>query len=108
MLTYVTDDHISLVKDYSSHAWEIGGIYLIWTFTHYTASHLYVKFCTPLSISGFILSPFTVATPHCSGLRWCINRGSETVSTMWITMGTWLTKKIVFQGRAKEELVKII
>ena len=31
MLTYVTDDHMNLIKDYSSHAWEIGGIYIIWT-----------------------------------------------------------------------------
>ena len=99
MLSYITDEHTTLIKEYSSHAWDIGGIYLLWTLTHYTASQLYVKFCTPLSVSGFILSPFTVASPHCSGLRWCINKGSETVSTMWITIGTWLTKKIIFPAK---------
>ena len=99
MISYVNDEHVSLIKDYSSHVWEIGGIYIIWTFTHYTASQLYVKFCTPLSITGFFLSPFTVASPHCSGLRWCINRGSETISFMWITVGTWLTKRIIFPSK---------
>ena len=44
MLSYITDEHTTLIKEYSSHAWDIGGIYVLWTLTHYTASQLYVKF----------------------------------------------------------------
>lgn len=43
----------------------ISGIYLLWIFLHYVASHLYVKLCVPNTIIGFIMSPFMTSTPHC-------------------------------------------
>jgi len=41
------------------------GYYLMWITLHYLAVHSYPMYCAPLTISGFILSPFMVAAPHC-------------------------------------------
>ncbi len=71
--------------------WKITGIYVLWIFIHFFASHLYVKYCTHYSIIGFITSPLLIASPHCLGLRWCISQGASTITTMWIVIGTWCT-----------------
>ena len=68
----------------------VSRIYLLWIFLHYIASHSYVKFCTPNTISGFIISPFLTSSPHCNGLRWVINSGSNVINNMWLLLGTWL------------------
>ena len=68
----------------------VSRIYLLWIFLHYIASHSYVKFCTPNTISGFIISPFLTSSPHCNGLRWVINNGSNVINNMWLLLGTWL------------------
>ena len=68
----------------------VSRIYLLWIFLHYVASHSYVKFCTPNTISGFIISPFLSSSPHCNGLRWVINNGSIVINNMWLLLGTWL------------------
>jgi hypothetical protein len=67
----------------------IAGIYIIWIFLHYVASHLYVRFCVPHTLYGFLLSPFLVATPYCIGLRWLVNNGANTIHSMWILLGSW-------------------
>jgi len=74
--------------------WKITGIYVLWIFIHFFASHLYVKYCTSYTIIGFVTAPFLIASPHCVGLRWCIMRGADTITTMWIVLGTWMATKL--------------
>lgn len=68
----------------------ITGIYFLWIFFHYFASHLYVKICVPETIIGFLISPFLITTPYCVGLRWVIHTGANTINNMWIILGTWI------------------
>ena len=75
-------------------AWKISGIYIIWIFIHFFASHLYVKYCTPYTIIGFITAPILIASPHCIGLRWCITHGASTITAMWIVIGTWFATRL--------------
>lgn len=67
----------------------ISGIYILWICLHYFASHLYVKFCVPTTVMGFLLSPFMTATPHCHGLRWIVYNAANVINNMWIVCGTW-------------------
>ena len=73
---------------------KVGGVYAGWISTHYVASHLYTKICTPLSIKGFIASAFNTATPHCTALRWCVYQGANTITNMWIMVGLWVVSKV--------------
>ena len=70
-------------------------IYLLWIFLHYTASQLYVKLCVPENLTGFLLSPFMTATPHCQGLRWIIYNAASVINNMWILLGSWLCSTIL-------------
>ena len=76
---------------------KISIIYFVWIFMHYTASHMYTKFCVPNSFYGFVMSPFLTSTPHCSGLRWIVFNGANTINSMWILIGTWFGTKILTQ-----------
>ena len=51
---------------------------------------MYIQFCTPKSVSGFIMSPFMAAAPHCQAIRWGIYNGGNSIVTMWMAMGVWL------------------
>ena len=73
----------------------ISGIYLAWICLHYFASHLYVKFCVPITVMGFFLSPFMTATPHCQGLRWVVYNAANMINNMWIVCGTWICSKLL-------------
>ena len=64
------------------------GIYLVWIVIHYGASHLYIKCCVPDDINGFMFSPFIAPAPHCQALRWCIYNGGNSISAMWIILGS--------------------
>lgn len=46
---------------------KISGIYLLWICLHYFSAHLYIKFCVPNTIIGFLMSPFMISAPHCQG-----------------------------------------
>ena len=94
MLSFLTQEKIHILKYYLKYGWKISGIYIIWTFIHYISAHLYVKFCTPFTLMGFIAAPFIVASPHCSGLRWCVQEGSRILTSMWVVMGTWIITNI--------------
>jgi hypothetical protein len=87
------------LKEKSSHYGamfiELCGIYLVWIVLHYLSAHLYVSWCTPMTVVGFLLSPFVVPAPHCQAFRWVIVNGSNNITTMWFTFGTWVAKKIV-------------
>jgi hypothetical protein len=74
---------------------KISGIYLLWICLHYIASHLYIKFCVPSTIFGFIMSPFMTATPHCLGLRWIVYNAANMINNMWLVLGTWICSTIL-------------
>jgi len=71
-------------------AWQAFGLYLIWIVIHYVASHLYVRWCVPATLLGFLASPFLIPAPHCQALRWTIYNGGISISSMWVVFGMWL------------------
>jgi hypothetical protein len=71
------------------------GYYLIWVTLHYLAVHLYPMYCAPLTITGFILSPFMVSTTHCIAMRWLITEGSNVIVTMWLAIGAYAIQKML-------------
>jgi hypothetical protein len=73
----------------------VAGIYLMWICLHYFASHLYIKFCVPTTLMGFLLSPFMTATPHCQGLRWVVYNAANMINNMWIVCGTWVCSTLL-------------
>lgn len=70
-------------------------IYLLWIVLHYISPHLYVHFCVPLTLQGFIMSPFIAPSPHCQALRWAIYNGGNTIIAMWVVLGTWIMQKLI-------------
>ena len=78
------------MRSFIKQVWKVGGIYFIWSVLHFSSIHLYQKFCTPFTISGFISSPFLVTTPHCRAFRWCIKNGADALNSMWVIFGTWV------------------
>jgi len=73
----------------------IYGIYLLWILLHYTSSHLYIYYCTPGSLIGFLSSPIIAPLPHCQAFRWIIYNGGNSIINMWIIVGLWITKYLV-------------
>jgi hypothetical protein len=71
------------------------GYYLIWVTLHYLAVHLYPTYCAPLTMVGFILSPFMVSAPHCMAMRWLINEGSNVIVTMWVAIGAYAIQRML-------------
>ena len=85
-----------LIKDAISILWwlltiiiSLFGYYLMWITLHYAAVHLYPMYCAPFTITGFVLSPFMVAAPHCVAMRWLISEGSKVIVTMWVSIGAY-------------------
>lgn len=78
---------------------KVSGIYLLWIGLHYFSAHLYVKFCVPNTIIGFIMSPFMIMTPHCQGLRWIVYNAASIINNMWILIGAWIYSMIWIIGR---------
>jgi hypothetical protein len=74
-------------------------IYLLWISFHYFASQLYVPFCAPNTIIGFLLSPILASTPQCKALRWIINFGGNEMETMWLIFGLWITTKLLVSSK---------
>jgi len=73
----------------------VTGVYLLWIFLHYFASHLYVKLCVPNTVIGFLMSPFMTATPHCQGLRWVVYNAANMINNMWIICGSFICSTIL-------------
>jgi len=71
--------------------------YLAWTTAHHVSPHLYTYFCTPNTLWGIIASPFMVSAPHCTGLRWAIFEGGNTINAMWFSITAYLTSKMMFR-----------
>jgi hypothetical protein len=71
------------------------GYYIMWIVLQYAAAHLYPVYCMPISISGFLLSPFMVSAPHCVAMRWMITEGSNIIITMWVTLGAYAIQRMI-------------
>ncbi len=70
----------------------IFGYYFMWIVLHYTAVHLYPRYCAPSTILGFVLSPFMVSALHCIVLRWIVLEGSNVIVSMWVVVGTFAVR----------------
>ena len=73
---------------------KVSGIYLLWISLHYFSAHLYIKYCVPNTIIGFMMSPFMIMTPHCQGLRWIVYNAANIINHMWILIGAWIYSMI--------------
>jgi hypothetical protein len=71
------------------------GYYLMWITLHYLAVHLYPTYCAPLTVMGFILSPFMVSAPHCIAMRWLATEGSNVIVTMWVAVGAYAIQRML-------------
>ena len=71
------------------------GIIVLWIFLHFVTPHLYVYFCTPATLLGFVASPFIATAPHCIALRWCIYNSGNIITSMWMLIGAWLVRKLL-------------
>ena len=76
-------------------------IYLLWIAIHYLSSHFYVQLCTPSTLSGFLMSPFLVSSPHCKALQWTMNRGTDVIENMWVVFGLWLSSYLLSSSYKK-------
>ena len=86
---------MTMTKILSNQFVRLVGIYFAWIACHYLAAQLYAYLCTPLTIIGFILSPFMIAAPHCQALRWTVYNGGVTIMNMWALLGAWIISKLV-------------
>ena len=69
-------------------------IYAGWIFVHYASAHAYTYFCVPLTWKGLLLSPFTVPTFHCTGLRWLTYVGGNKMISMWVLASIYMLDKL--------------
>jgi len=93
-----TDMTISYIFKTLIFLFKISGIYLLWIGLHYFSAHLYIKFCVPNSVIGFIMSPLMITTPHCQGLRWIVYNAANIINHMWILIGAWIYSMIWITG----------
>tara|TARA_Y100000816_G_C26077262_1_gene567239 strand:- start:1123 stop:1488 length:366 start_codon:yes stop_codon:yes gene_type:complete len=98
-LSYILEARNDIVK-WMKYLYVVGSLYLIWITVHFFSSNLYVYYCTPFTLIGFIQSPFMVLSPHCIALRWLSYKGSEQIASMWSIIGVYLLSV------AKEYLIK--
>ena len=93
-----TDKAVSFILRTTIFLFKVSGIYILWIGLHYFSAHLYVKFCVPNSLVGFIMSPFMIMTPHCQGLRWIVYNAANIINHMWILIGAWIYSIIWIVG----------
>ena len=93
-----TDKSISFILRTTVILFKISGVYILWIGLHYFSAHLYVKFCVPNSVIGFVMSPFMITTPHCQGLRWIVYNAANIINHMWIVIGAWIYYMIWITG----------
>jgi hypothetical protein len=87
-------EFVSFVKSFTAS-------YLVWITLHYACSHLYVQYCVPSGIMGFLYSPFMTPMPHCVAMRWVVYNGGKIVEVMWFMLGKWALEKLVFPSRVQ-------
>jgi hypothetical protein len=57
---------------------------------HYISANTYPTLCTPCTITGMVMTPFMVVTPHCQAIRWVINWSGNQINMAWISLGGYL------------------
>ena len=60
---------------------------------HYWSAHLYVYFCAPVGLIGFLKSPFMTLTPQCQFLRWSVFHSGALINVVWTIVGLYLFAK---------------
>jgi len=98
---FLVDKFISFTYKTIIFLFKISGIYMLWICLHYFAAHLYIKFCVPNTLFGFIMSPLMISTPHCQGLRWIVYNAANIINNMWILVGTWISSMIWIMGNSQ-------
>ena len=88
-LWYIIKKLLSLIVFVCAVLYSLIGYYIMWISLHYIAVHLYPNYCAPLTVMGFILSPFMVSAPHCIAMRWLVVEGSNVIVTMWVAVGAY-------------------
>jgi hypothetical protein len=73
---------------------KIVGIFIFWLVIHHLAAHLYVYFCTPFTMIGFVMSPMLIPAQHCQALRWLIYNGGNSIIGMWLLFAAWILQFI--------------
>jgi len=63
------------------------GIFIGWVTLSYLAPHLYVYFCAPATLMGYLMSPLYGTALHCVGLRWIILNGNTHIETLLVAFG---------------------
>ena len=71
------------------------GFYSLWMCANYVASYFYNEYCVPKTILGFLFSPILTVTPICKSLLWVQSNSVETMSNMWVAIGTWITINVL-------------
>jgi|DEB19_MinimDraft_2_1074335.scaffolds.fasta_scaffold06015_2 hypothetical protein len=69
-----------------------------WALVHYVTPRLYIYWCVPATIVGFLMSPFAAAMPHCIALRWALVTSADTIKTMFVLLGTWVVSHLVINN----------
>lgn len=69
-------------------------LYSSWITIHFATAHLYARVCTPVTIVGFLTSPFMAASPHCVALRWVLSKSGDTICVMWMVIGNAILLQI--------------
>jgi hypothetical protein len=73
----------------------ISKVYIIWITIHYISCQLYVHYCVPSGITGYLLSPFLVSSPQCKALRWAFYTGGNIIDNMWNYLGVWASTQLL-------------
>ena len=73
----------------------ISKVYIIWITIHYISCQLYVHYCVPSGITGYLMSPFLVSSPQCKALRWAFYNGGNIIDNMWNYLGVWASTQLL-------------
>jgi len=95
MNTDTVREYYQTLYNYVTPFLSLFGIYIVWICIHYLSPRLYVSYCVPATIIGFIYSPFLAQSPHCIALRWAISKSGESIYNMFGILSMWLLTKIV-------------
>lgn len=89
-------------------AYNISAVYIFWIILHYVTAHLYLRYCAPSTLYGFLVSPFLVPAPHCVGMRWIFNRCGSVIEGMWVLIGTWICSISISQQTPSQQTPPIL
>ena len=73
----------------------ISKVYIIWITIHYISCQLYVHYCVPTGVMGYLMSPFLVSSPQCKALRWAFYNGGNIIDNMWNYLGVWASTQLL-------------